>query len=100
MGGSRVGLGIIATGIPVYFIFVAWKNKPRFVQNMSGSATTLMQKLFIVMAPDKKVLRLIRWCKFSSKIPRIYINWISYMFSPICNRSFTSDNSLYVETCH
>merc|ERR1712048_1328506 len=52
---TAIGLGIIATGIPVYFIFVAWKNKPRFVQNMSGSATTLMQKLFIVMAPDKKV---------------------------------------------
>merc|ERR1712013_185381 len=31
---TAIGLGIIATGIPVYFIFVAWKNKPAPIKNM------------------------------------------------------------------
>jgi hypothetical protein len=31
-----IGFIILLTGIPVYFIFVAWKNKPiQFVQNIS-----------------------------------------------------------------
>ena len=33
---TAIGLGIIATAIPVYFIFIAWKNKPRVIQNMSS----------------------------------------------------------------
>ena len=31
-----IGIGIIATGIPVYFVFIYWKNKPRIIQKMSG----------------------------------------------------------------
>ena len=33
---SGIGIAIILTGVPVYVIFVYWKNKPRFIQNMSG----------------------------------------------------------------
>lgn len=51
---TAIGLMIIATGIPVYFIFVAWKNKPRAVQNLSGDVTTFLQKMFVVVAPQKK----------------------------------------------
>ena len=33
---TAMGLAIIATGIPVYFIFIAWKNKPVFIKKMIG----------------------------------------------------------------
>ena len=33
---SGIGICIILTGVPVYFIFVYWKNKPRFIQMLSG----------------------------------------------------------------
>ena len=32
-----IGIAIILTGVPVYFIFIYWKNKPAFVQKMSGN---------------------------------------------------------------
>merc|ERR1719225_70872 len=47
---TAIGLGIIATAIPVYFVFIAWKNKPAALQRMSGSVTSSLQRLFIVMA--------------------------------------------------
>merc|ERR1719481_598522 len=49
-----IGLGMIATGVPVYFIFVAWKNKPMMIQRWSGSFTVKLQKLLMVVAPTKK----------------------------------------------
>ena len=38
-----MGLGLIATGIPVYFIFVAWKNKPVFIQKLAGKSSWLIR---------------------------------------------------------
>jgi hypothetical protein len=37
---SGIGIAIIMTGVPVYFIFVAWKNKPPVIQAMSGKRYT------------------------------------------------------------
>jgi hypothetical protein len=34
-----IGIAIILTGVPVYFIFVYWKNKPRIIQAASGEKT-------------------------------------------------------------
>lgn len=38
---SGIGCAIIFTGVPVYFIFVWWKNKPKFIQNALGKALAL-----------------------------------------------------------
>jgi len=51
---TAMGLGLIATGIPVYFIFVAWKNKPVFIKKFVGSVTVCLQKLMVVVPPPKK----------------------------------------------
>jgi hypothetical protein len=33
---SGIGIAIIMTGVPVYFVFIYWKNKPWVIQYMSG----------------------------------------------------------------
>merc|ERR1712013_278655 len=50
---TAIGLGIIATGIPVYFIFVAWKNKPAPIKNMINGMTVGLQKLMVVVPPKQ-----------------------------------------------
>ena len=42
---SGIGILIILTGVPVYFIFVYWKNKPAFIRNMSGKILQLVCEL-------------------------------------------------------
>jgi solute carrier family 7 L-type amino acid transporter-like protein len=34
--GTGFGCLIILTGVPVYFIFIAWKRKPRLIKNAIG----------------------------------------------------------------
>jgi solute carrier family 7 L-type amino acid transporter-like protein len=50
---TALGLGLIATGVPVYFVFVAWKNKPVFIKQISSGATACLQKLLVVVPPQK-----------------------------------------------
>jgi len=51
---TAIGLAIIATAIPVYAVFILWKNKPRVIQDMSNSATVFLQKMFVAVPPSKK----------------------------------------------
>jgi len=51
---TGIGIAIIATGIPVYFIFIVWKNKPQFIKSIILSCNTTLQKLLVVMPPSKK----------------------------------------------
>jgi len=51
----QTGFGclMIATGVPVYFVFCAWKNKPRYIQKFTHSVTVFLQKLMVVVETDK-----------------------------------------------
>jgi solute carrier family 7 (L-type amino acid transporter), member 5 len=46
---AEVGMGVLITlsGIPFYFICVAWKHKPEWFQNKINRMTTFFQKLFM-----------------------------------------------------
>ncbi|KAJ6222527.1 hypothetical protein RDWZM_001072 [Blomia tropicalis] len=51
--GTGMGVLIILTGVPVYFIFIGWKNKPKFLQNMIDGLTLLLQKIMVVVPSEK-----------------------------------------------
>lgn len=51
---TGIGLAMILTAVPVYLIFIYWKNKPKLVLRLTDSVTALIQKLFIVLPPDKE----------------------------------------------
>jgi len=51
---TGIGIGIISTGVPVYFIFVAWKNKPPFINSIIGKSTFFIQRLLMVVPKDGK----------------------------------------------
>ncbi|RWS16515.1 Y+L amino acid transporter 2-like protein [Dinothrombium tinctorium] len=52
--GTGMGTIIILTGVPVYMLFIAWKNKPKPVQNAFDSLTSTLQKLLVVIPPEKR----------------------------------------------
>ena len=43
---------MILTGVPVYIIFVYWKNKPKFVKKIFAVITEITQKLLLVLPKD------------------------------------------------
>ncbi|KOC71032.1 Y+L amino acid transporter 2 [Habropoda laboriosa] len=51
------GCLMIFTSVPVYFVFVAWKNKPLFFQKGVGAVTKTLQKMMVVVGPKTKVQR-------------------------------------------
>jgi len=51
---TGIGIAIIATGIPVYFFFIARKNKSQLEKKILASCNTSLQKLLIVMPPSAK----------------------------------------------
>ncbi|XP_054709351.1 large neutral amino acids transporter small subunit 2-like [Uloborus diversus] len=51
--GTGFGALIIATGIPVYLIFVYWENKPKAIRGFFDSMTFTLQKLLVVVPSEK-----------------------------------------------
>ncbi|KAL7978882.1 hypothetical protein Chor_013371 [Crotalus horridus] len=49
-----IGLVIILTGVPVFFLGVYWKNKPKCVNRITESLTHWGQKICFVVYPQKE----------------------------------------------
>lgn len=49
---TGIGLAIMATGVPVYLIFIYPKKRPRFIANIMGKITRFMQKLFVLVKEE------------------------------------------------
>lgn len=60
------GCIMICTGIPVYIIFIAWKNKPKSINNIIEKTTLLLQKLLIIM-PEENVVSITEELKHEHK---------------------------------
>ena len=51
---TAIGLAMIATAVPVYFIFIKWKTKPAWIRNFTMEGTNWVQRLLVVVPPDKE----------------------------------------------
>lgn len=51
---TLMGCAIIATGVPVYWVFICWKSKPRILNNALDRVTQVLQKIMVVVPPEKK----------------------------------------------
>lgn len=48
---TAYGLLMIFSAVPVYLVFIAWKNKPRCFLNAVGAVTQFIQKVTVVVGP-------------------------------------------------
>ncbi|KAF7227923.1 cystine/glutamate transporter isoform X1 [Nothobranchius furzeri] len=51
--GSGIGLGIALTGIPAYYIFICFNNRPKWIQKTLGSFNRTMQIIMEVVPADQ-----------------------------------------------
>jgi solute carrier family 7 L-type amino acid transporter-like protein len=50
---TGIGMAMILTAVPVYFVFIHWKSKPIWIKNLTADSTNWLQKLLVVLPPDK-----------------------------------------------
>ncbi|KAL3071010.1 hypothetical protein niasHS_016208 [Heterodera schachtii] len=51
---TAIGIGIMLSGLPVYFLFIEWRDKIPHINSMMDSFTLFMQKLLLVVPGEKK----------------------------------------------
>ena len=49
-----IGIAMILSALPVYWIFIAWQTKPVLLAKLTLKVTELVQKLFTVLPPPKE----------------------------------------------
>uniref|UniRef100_A0A1B6D0D7 Amino acid permease/ SLC12A domain-containing protein n=1 Tax=Clastoptera arizonana TaxID=38151 RepID=A0A1B6D0D7_9HEMI len=54
---SAIGVSIIFSGIPVYYVCVKWKTKPKSFIYIHDYITQFLQKIFLVVRPESTVDR-------------------------------------------
>lgn len=52
---SLIAVALVLSAIPVYWVFVCWKNKPKVLLRLSARLTVLMQKVFYSIPEGKDV---------------------------------------------
>lgn len=51
-----IGLALIALGVPVYFTFIVWTHKPKWLQSSCDFFNITCSKLFLALPEDSKEL--------------------------------------------
>ena len=51
---TAIGLAMILSAVPVYFIFIKWTSKPAFINNFTSGGTQSLQRLLMVVPPSKQ----------------------------------------------
>lgn len=51
---TMMGTLMILTSVPVYFLFIGWKSKPKWLSGCLDGITLFVQKLMIVVPPERK----------------------------------------------
>lgn len=52
---TGIGIAIIATGVPVYFFFIARKNKSQLEKKILGVLTDVLQKMLMVLPKETTI---------------------------------------------
>ena len=76
-----IGIAFIALGVPVFYVFIMWKDKPMWIQNACNSFNTFCSKLFLCVPEDSKDLWSsgpCLWRAYASTF--IYCELVSIMF--------------------
>lgn len=50
---TGIGLLMILSSVPVYAVFILWKNKPKWFQTGIMEVTMFLQRLFVVVGKSK-----------------------------------------------
>ena len=51
---TAIGLAMILSAVPVYFIFIKWTSKPAFINTFTSGGTQSLQRLLMVVPPSKQ----------------------------------------------
>ena len=54
LDSSRWILNVNIFAVPVYFVCIYWKSKPRWFSSSLENSTIALQRLLVVLPPDKE----------------------------------------------